>query len=283
MPYIHNLNPIAFSLFGWQVYWYGVAYLLGFLFCRYWLPHCYQATLLAQKKSRQYHLSSTAWDDFLFIGILATLIGGRLGYILFYHPIEFLTLPFFQWWQWLAIWQGGMAFHGAAIGLLIASLWFAKRKKIDRWILIDSFCRAVPLALLIGRSANFINGELIGRPIASPVWQSTIGVIFPHIDQTIRHPSQLYEAFFEGLLLFCILHFLAIYKNSQTSLPIKFLPNGIIFSCFLFFYGGFRFVIEFFRAPMDGFIGIFTIGQFWCAMMMIMGLSFYMARVYKKL
>ena len=291
MPYIHNLNPIAIDVFGWPIYWYGLAYMVGFLFCRYWLPRCYAVQrAVQQKNSAAPFLTNKDWDDFLFYSILATLVGGRLGFVLLYHGDYFLTLPPSQWWQWVAVWQGGMAFHGAAVGLFVASILFCRHKKIDLWLFGDNFTRAVPMALLVGRLANFVNGELVGRVIEHEFWQKKIGVIFPSVDNQPRYPSQIFEALFEGLLLFALLNCLASYKNRQasknqktkkTNSPLfKFLPNGIVFCAFLFFYGLFRFFIEFLRDPQDGYIGPLTAGQFWCVMMMVAGVGIYIARCY---
>ncbi len=286
MPYIHHLQPIAFHIGNWSVHWYGLAYMVGFLFCRYWIARCYNQTMPVKKPLGNFAppLASKDWDDFLLYGILATLVGGRLGFILLYHAGYFLTLPPDQWWQWLAVWQGGMAFHGAALGLVFAVMIFCRRKKIDRWFFADNFVRAVPLALFFGRVANFINGELVGRPIASAFWQQKIGVVFPMVDDQIRHASQLYEALFEGLVLFFLLHVVAEYKkHAPNKRAQQCLPNGVVFCCFLFFYGLFRFGVEFFRTPQDGFIGFLTAGQFWCGAMMLIGVGIYFARVGKRL
>ena len=268
MPYIHDLNPIALHVFGWPVYWYGLAYMVGFLFCRYWLPRCYGESVAMEKKiagARVQGLAPTNappltahhWDNFLLYGILATLVGGRLGFVLLYHGDYFFSLPPQQWWQWLAVWHGGMAFHGAAVGLFVASILFCRRHNINPWLFVDNFTRAVPVALLVGRLANFVNGELIGRPITNVFWQNKIGVVFPAVDNLPRYPSQLVEGFFEGLVLFLLLHLLASYKNRRAmniinamtakklraravphglshGLPHS-LPHGVVFCGFLFF------------------------------------------------
>ncbi|MDI9313944.1 MAG: prolipoprotein diacylglyceryl transferase, partial [Hydrotalea sp.] len=287
MAYLHQLNPIAFHVFGWPIYWYGLAYMAGFLFCRYWVPRCYNQTraVMAQQPSRAAPMPNLAgkdWDDFLFYGILATLVGGRLGFILLYHRDYFFHLSPVDWWQWFAVWQGGMAFHGAAVGLFIASLWFCRQKKIDPWLFVDNFTRAVPMALFVGRLANFINGELVGRVITNDFWRAKIGVVFPLVDDQPRYPSQLFEAMFEGLILFALLHVLASYKNhlaknfkkgkGASTLSLR-LPHGIVFCGFLFFYGLFRFCVEFLRDPQDGYIGPLTAGQFWCLIMAAAGVG----------
>lgn len=322
--YIHHIDPVAFTVFGWPVYWYGLAYVVGFLFCRLWVPRCYdnargrgQPRVRGVKKNHQsssYNipaLTARDWDDFLFYGMVATVVGGRLGFIIIYHAGEFFTLPLGQWWRWLAVWEGGMAFHGAAVGLWLASLWFCRKRGISLLFFFDQFARAIPVALLVGRLANFVNGELVGRPVVDPWWQQHIGVIFPWLDLLPRHPSQLYEAAGEGLLLFILLQLLAMGKDrgkdraKDGGKDIKkdmvkdrladvsiarthqdhgrrgrnqlgyYFPDGVISAGFLFFYGFIRFMVEFFRLPQDGYIGPMTAGQWWCLVMILAGIMLY--------
>lgn len=281
MIYIHNLNPVLFQIGPLTLHWYGLAYLTGFLFCRYWVARCYRNDAIKPP------LSAQQWDEFLIWGIFATIIGGRLGYVLFYHAKEFFSLPLHQWWRIFAIWQGGMAFHGAALLLLTAGYYFCRKYHLRPLQFMDQFCRAAPLAIFFGRIANFINGELIGRPITEPNGPAaTWGVIFPKIDNIPRHPSQIYEALLEGLLLFLLLDFLAKLKYQKTKHKIgcNNLPDGIVFLGFFIGYGITRFIAEFFRAPSDGY-GFYQIlpfitnhltqGQNWSLVFILTGLGMF--------
>jgi len=250
-----QFDPVAVSLGPFDVLgmhvgpfairWYGIMYLIGFILF----------VVLGRKRARQNLL--TGWhprdvDDMLFYGVFGVILGGRLGYILFYKPGYYLLHPL----EMLELWQGGMSFHGGFLGVLIA-LWFFARSRGKRWLEVTDFVAPLcPLGLAAGRLGNFINGELWGRPTTLP-W----GMVFPQVDNVPRHPSQLYEFGLEGLLLFAVLW---VYASRPR-------PMGAVSGLFLLGYGTARFVAEFAREP-DNFLGFlaggFTMGQ-WLSMPMI--------------
>lgn len=229
-----QFDPVAIHLgdsFG--IHWYGLMYLMGFA-AFLWLGK-YQIA------NRPWHAwSPQMLDDALFYGALGVVIGGRLGYVLFYQSAHFLENPA----DIFKVWQGGMSFHGGFIGVLIAMFIFARQRKL-RWLsLMDFVAPLVPIGLGAGRMGNFINGELWGRPT-----HADFGVIFPQIDNIARHPSQLYEFALEGLLLFAILWW---FSRQQR-------PVGAISALFLMGYGTFRFLVEFTREP-DANLGLLQLG-----------------------
>jgi phosphatidylglycerol:prolipoprotein diacylglycerol transferase len=242
-----DLNPILIDLGLFQVSWYGVMYVLGF-FASYLLVRY-------QIKRRDFGLSREEVENLYFYLILGLIIGARLGYVLFYDLGMYLQDPL----EIIFINHGGMSFHGGLIGLLIVGVLFAWRNKKSFWKIADLFIVTAPIGLGLGRIGNFINGELYGRVTDVP-W----GMIFPKGGDLPRHPSQLYESALEGGVLFLILWFLKDRK----------LPAGSLLGFFLLFYGLFRFGIEFFREPDPqlGFvIGPFTMGQVFCALMVVAG------------
>jgi phosphatidylglycerol:prolipoprotein diacylglycerol transferase len=172
-----------------------------------------------------------SFDNLISYIIISVIIGGRLGYILFYNSIYYLNNPI----DIFKIWEGGMSFHGGLLGVIIGTHLFAKSKKVESFIFLDIIACVAPIGLFFGRVANFINGELFGKPSSLP-WS----VVFPKIDNVSRHPSQLYEALLEGVLLFLILIFFAYNKKTKT---------GYCSSIFLIFYGLFRIISEQFREP----------------------------------
>tara|TARA_B100000003_G_scaffold205584_1_gene219444 strand:- start:157 stop:903 length:747 start_codon:yes stop_codon:yes gene_type:complete len=237
------------SIFGINIYWYGFMYLLGFFFI--WL---YSKVYLKKINSFK---SNDQFIDFLFYCILGVLIGGKLGYAFFYNSSQTLSNPL----SILFFWNGGMSFHGGLIGVIIAIYYYARKIKVTFLTLSDIACPLVPIGLFTGRVGNFINGELWGKP-TDQSW----GIIFPHVDNLYRHPTQLYEAILEGILLFLILNLLLRYKNY----------SGFISGIFLTFYAIFRSLIEFNRVP-DSHIGYLfldwvTMGQLLCLPMLILGL-----------
>lgn len=215
-----HLNPVALQLGPIAIHWYGLMYLLGLFLAGFFLRF----------RLSRLHLSSENLLDILFYGMFGILIGGRVGYMFFYDFSDFMHAP----WQLFMIWQGGMSFHGGLIGVLIALWIVARQKKIAFIDLTDFIAPVVPLGLAAGRIGNFVNGELWGRVTTVP-W----GMVYPHAGPLPRHPSQLYEFFLEGVLLFFILWFYSAKPR----------PRFAVSGCFLLFYGLFRFVLEFFRAP----------------------------------
>ncbi len=227
-------DPIAIHLGPFGIHWYGLMYLIGFM------------SLLWLGKWRIRNNPDTGWserdlDDILFYGALGVILGGRLGYVLFYQPTYFLAHPS----EILSVWQGGMSFHGGFLGVLLAMALFAS-KNGRRWLsIMDFVAPMVPIGLGAGRLGNFINGELWGRVTDVP-W----GVVFPMVDNLPRHPSQLYEFALEGVMLFAVLWWF-------SSKPR---PIGAVSAIFLMGYGASRFLVEFAREP-DGFLGLLSLGM----------------------
>jgi phosphatidylglycerol:prolipoprotein diacylglycerol transferase len=252
------ISPIAFEIGPIQVYYYGLMYLLAFL--------TVYALVLCRLRNEDPGFKKESIDNYFLWVITALLIGGRMGYVLFYnlfyylkHPLE-IILPFDMNNGFRYIGLYGMSYHGALIGIIVASVIFCRKFELDFWKLSDLFVAAVPLGYTFGRIGNFINGELYGR-ITSVPW----GMYFPlDLMHQLRHPSQLYEAFFEGIFLFIILWSM----RKRLRIP------GALFSLYLIGYGVVRFCIEFFREPDQqlGFIlGPFTMGQVLCFMMILSG------------
>jgi len=245
IPY-PNINPDLFRIGPVHVRWYGLMYALGFLASYFLIKH--------QEKSKPVGLSARRLQDLMFYLAIGLVAGARLGYILFYqymnladlvnHPIEII-----------AVWHGGMSFHGGLIGTVVAGWWFCRRKKLPFWAVGDRVIVTAPVGLGLGRIGNFLNGELFGRP-SDVSW----AMVFPEGGPLPRHPSQLYEAIMEGAVLFILLWLL-------RKRPFR---NGMMIGFFLFFYGAFRFLLEFFREPdaQLGFIlGPLSMGQLLsCAM-----------------
>lgn len=247
-----QIDPVAFELGPLAVHWYGLMYLIGFgsawLLGRWRVKHDLTRVTL------------TDFEDMLFLAMLGAVIGGRLGYTLFYQPGYYLQHPL----EIAFLWQGGMSFHGGLLGVL-ASLWFFARRKQYRFLeLGDLVAPLVPLGLAAGRLGNFINGELWGRPTELP-W----GMVFPGAqDDIARHPSQLYQFALEGVLLFVVVWWFA--RNPK--------PVGQVSAVFLMGYGVLRFVAEFGREP-DAFLGLLwaslSMGQWLCIPMVVAGAWLY--------
>lgn len=240
-PTIVKIGPI-------QIRWYGVMYILAFL-ASYFLVK-YQI-----RKKRLPIDINTVNDLFLFL-VIGLIIGARLGYVIFYNLPFYLAHPL----KLFAVWEGGMSFHGGLIGIILCALIFSKKRKVNFWLMADLISVTAPIGLGLGRLGNFINAELYGRVTNLP-W----GMIFPSAGVLPRHPSQLYELFLEGILLFGILWWI-------KDFPFK---KGTLFCLFLLLYSIFRFFIEFFREPDPqlGFIVSFiTMGQILSIFMFILSL-----------
>lgn len=248
--FIHpGFDPVIFDIYGpLSVRWYGLAYAAGFLVTWYFGR---------KNLARFSELSKEDFSDIIFYTILGVILGGRIGYMLFYGWAYLQQDP----WSILRIWEGGMSFHGAFIGVVIAMLFASVRKKASFWRISDLICIYVPVGLFFGRAANFINGELWGRATDVP-W----AVVFPRAGDVPRHPSQLYEMIGEGLVLFIILQ-IAVRK---VRMP------GYLSGLFLLGYGVIRFLLECFREPDQhlGFVlaGSVTMGQLLSVPMVVAGL-----------
>lgn len=244
-----QFDPVAVAIGPVAVHWYGLMYLLAFV------------AFLLLGRQRIASGAAPGWqaeevDDLLFYGALGVVLGGRLGQVLFYEPGYFLAHPL----EILAVWKGGMSFHGGFLGVLVAFTVFARRTGRPWFAVADFVAPLVPPGLMFGRIGNFINGELWGR-VCDPdlPW----GMIFPQVDYTPRHPSQLYQAGLEGLMLFILLWWFARRPR----------PVGAVSAAFLFGYGCFRFIAEYFRSPDDGIFGLsesISMGQ-WLSLPMIVG------------
>ena len=256
IPY-PEIDPVLVQLGPFAIRWYALAYIAG-------LVIGWQAMRRVCEQPPKL-LSPAKIDDFLLWAALGVILGGRLGYVLFYKPGYYLTNPLAA----LTVWEGGMAFHGGLLGVIAAILLFALRNKTDPFMLSDLVAIVAPTGLFFGRLANFINGELYGR--ATDVsW----AMIFPNdIDQMPRHPSQLYEAFLEGIVLFLVLHIAARYTDAR-------LKYGWLCGLFLIGYSVSRILVEFVREPdvqLGYLAGVVTMGQLLCVPMILLGI-YMMAR-----
>ena len=220
--FINNFDPVALEIFSFEIRWYSLSYIFGILIG--WILS--KRILISDANLKE------KFDDYITFLIIGIVVGGRLGYVLFYN-FEYYYSNFIEI---LKIWQGGMSFHGGLIGLIIVSFWFAKKNNQDPFEYLDIVSIVAPIGIFFGRIANFINSELYGLEANIP-W----AVKFIKVDDIYRHPSQLYEALFEGIILFFIL--LIFYQKGYIK------TKGFLSSLFLIFYSVFRFVIEFFRAP----------------------------------
>lgn len=247
-PYIVKLGPL-------QLRWYGMMYLMGFL-ASYLL-------FRYQNKKRNLGISGEDMEGLYFYMIAGLVIGARLGYVVFYNLGQYIRNPL----EIFAVWHGGMSFHGGLIGSIVAMVIFTRSRKLDSWVVCDMVVASGPIGLFLGRMGNFINAELYGRPSDVP-W----AMVFPGGGPMPRHPSQLYEALLEGVLMFIIIWW--------AKDRIK--TRGAILPLFLALYGVFRFGVEFVREPdmhMGFVLGSFTMGQVLSASMVIAaGVIYYLLR-----
>jgi phosphatidylglycerol:prolipoprotein diacylglycerol transferase len=246
--FTNNFDPIAFQIFSLEIRWYSLAYIfgisLGWLYCK--------------KKLIKDHDILNIFDDYITYLIVGIILGGRIGYALFYNSAYYLQNPI----EILMVWNGGMSFHGGLIGVIIASKLFSNKHKTNQFIYLDLVALAAPIGIFFGRIANFVNSELYGRATDVP-WS----IQFLLIDNIKRHPSQLYEAFLEGIVLFFILSY--FFKKDYLKKP------GLISGLFLVYYSLFRFFAEYFRSP-DIQIGYLflnlTLGQLISIVFFIIGI-----------
>ena len=249
--FINNFDPVAFEILSLEIRWYSLAYIFGIILG--W-SYCKKNLIKDQQ-------ILGLFDDFITYLIIGVILGGRLGYVLFYNFEYFFYNPI----EILFVWNGGMSFHGGLIGVIIASNLFSKLNKVNTFIFLDLVSLSAPIGIFFGRIANFINSELYGTPTEVP-WS----VKFIAVDDINRHPSQLYEAFLEGIILFFILRFI-----SKKNFAKK---TGQISCLFLVLYSFFRIITEFFRTP-DLHIGYLffnlTLGQLISAVFLSIGLALY--------
>lgn len=255
-----KIDPVIFSIGPAKVHWYGLMYVIGF--AAVWFFGQMRA-----KKSWS-PIKPEAIEDLVTYGALGVILGGRIGYILFYNFSEFLSNPLILF----KIWQGGMSFHGGMLGVFVAMWFFAKKNQCSMLQLTDIIAPLAPIGLGAGRIGNFINSELWGQTTEVP-W----AMIFPNGGPLARHPSQLYEAFLEGLILFILLW---LYSRKKR-------PVGTATGLALFFYGSFRFIVEFYRMP-DAQLGYLaldwvTMGQILSLPMIIIGIALFYYTNNKKL
>lgn len=246
-----DIDPVAFAIGPLTVHWYGIMYIVAFAGA--WALASYRASRIAEP------FSSEQVSDLVFYGALGAVLGGRFGSVMFYNFDRFLADPLWL----LRVWEGGMSFHGGFLGVLVAMYLYTRSIKRDFWSTMDFVAPMVPFGLGVGRIGNFIGGELWGRPTDMP-W----GMVFPHVDNLARHPSQLYQALLEGLVLFTV-----VWLFSARPRP-RLAVSGLFALC----YGCFRFFVEFFRQPDEqlGFIAFdwLTMGQLLSLPMIIAGLAF---------
>jgi phosphatidylglycerol:prolipoprotein diacylglycerol transferase len=245
------IDPVLITIGPFAIRWYALAYIGGLLiawrYCRW----------LAARPPQS--VNPDAFDDFLLWATLGVLLGGRLGYVLFYKPDFYLAHP----QEILFIWQGGMSFHGGFLGVVGATIWFARRRGLPVLALADIVAGAAPIGLFLGRIANFVNGELFGRPSEAP-W----AMVFPRGGPQPRHPSQLYEAALEGLVLFLVLHLMVRAHAIER--------RGTLTGAFLIGYAVARMLAEVFREP-DAHLGFLlggtTMGQWLSLPLLLAGLA----------
>jgi len=251
--YTHNLDPIFIDLGLIVIRWYSLAYIFGIVI-GWWLGIKLINHIL---KNTNLKFNIKEFDDLITYLIISIIIGGRLGYIIFYNFEYYFVNPFDSF----KVWEGGMSFHGALFGIIVGTYLFAKKKNVPTFFLLDIIACVSPIGIFLGRIANFINSELVGK-ITTVSW----GVIYPAIDNMPRHPSQLYEAILEGVILFLILNTLILRKRYKI---------GTCSYLFLIYYGIFRIISEFFRQP-DIQIGylfnLFSMGTLLSFLMIIAGL-----------
>ena len=256
--FINNFDPVAFQVFSLEIRWYSLAYIVGLVLG--WI-YCNKILIKDEDKKKLF-------DEYISYIIIGIILGGRLGYVFIYNPSYYLE----NFNEILMIWNGGMSFHGAVLGIIFATIIFCKKNNQNIFYYLDLISLSAPIGIFLGRISNFINSELYGRE-TDIIWS----VKFLQIDNLYRHPSQIYEAIFEGVVLFILLNFF------HRKLIKK---NGLISSLFIIYYSFFRFFVEFTREP-DAHIGLLifsmSIGQIISIIFFITGtFLFYKNYVSKK-
>ena len=232
--YSHNLDPVLIDFGLIAIRWYSLAYIFGIII-GWWFG---KKIITHISKNNNLYFDVKEFDDLITYIIISLIVGGRLGYIIFYNLGYYISNPV----EILKIWEGGMSFHGALVGIILGTYYFSKSKNISTLFLLDVIACVSPIGIFFGRIANFINGELVGK-VTDIHWS----VIFPAVDMLPRHPSQLYEAVLEGAILFLILN-AVVFKQSYKIGTCSYL--------FLILYGIFRIISELFREP-DAQLGYF--------------------------
>ena len=252
---VHNFDPILIDFGIIEIRWYSLAYIFGILF-GWWYG---KRLIKKQLEKKLIDLYTLKYDDLVTYIIIGVIVGGRLGYVLFYN-FNFYLENFFEIFK---IWKGGMSFHGGFIGVALSILIFSKKNDLNYHIYFDNISAVAPIGLFLGRISNFINGELYGIQTQKP-W----GVVFPKIDNLIRHPSQIYEALLEGVFLFIILNLIILFRRNKP---------GLISAIFLILYGFFRIICENFREP-DSHIGYifqnYSVGTLLSFFMILFGILY---------
>ncbi len=244
--YTHNLDPVLLDFGLIAIRWYSLAYIFGIII-GWWFGKKIIGHLI---KNTSLNFKLNDFDDLISYLIISIIVGGRIGYVIFYNFNYFISNPF----EIIKIWEGGMSFHGALLGIILGTYLFSKKKGVSTFFLLDVIACVAPIGIFLGRIANFVNGELIGKA-TSVSWS----VIFPLVDALPRHPSQIYEAILEGLALFLILNILIFKKKYKV---------GSSSCLFLIYYGIFRILSEIFREPdaqigyLFGFLSMGTILSF---------------------
>ena len=254
---IHNFDPVLIDLGIFQIRWYSIAYILGILIG--WMYANKIIKLTSNNKYNFKQVTTTQFDDLIVYLVIGIILGGRLGYVIFYN-LEYYTQNLLEIFK---LWQGGMSFHGGLIGIIISTILFSKKSNTNFFKFADIISCVAPIGILLGRMANFINGELYGKITTLP-W----GVIFPYEGNLPRHPSQIYEAILEGIVLFLIINYLALKKE-------LLFKTGFVSAYFLIFYSILRIFSEIFREP-DIHLGLifnyFSMGTLLSLLTIIIGL-----------
>ena len=254
---IHNFDPVLIDLGIFQIRWYSIAYILGILIG--WMYANKIIKLTSNNKYNFKQVTTTQFDDLIVYLVIGIILGGRLGYVIFYN-LEYYTQNLLEIFK---LWQGGMSFHGGLIGIIISTILFSKKSNTNFFKFADIISCVAPIGILLGRMANFINGELYGKITTLP-W----GIIFPYAGNLPRHPSQIYEAILEGIVLFLIINYLALKKE-------LLFKTGFVSAYFLIFYSILRIFSEIFREP-DIHLGLifnyFSMGTLLSLLTIIIGL-----------
>tara|TARA_Y100001970_G_C14061574_1_gene764469 strand:+ start:318 stop:1085 length:768 start_codon:yes stop_codon:yes gene_type:complete len=251
--FINNFDPVAFNLFSLEIRWYSLSYIFGIIFGMY---YCKTKLIKAERYKKLF-------DDYIFYLILGIIIGGRIGYVIIYNLDYYLN----NLSEIIMIWKGGMSFHGAVVGIIISTILFSKKNQVSPFYFLDLVALTSPIGIFLGRISNFINSELYGRE-TDVLWS----VKFLLIDNLNRHPSQIYEAIFEGAILFFILNYVVKRENKK---------DGYVSSLFLIYYSMFRFLIEYTREP-DEHIGLLffnlSMGQVISVIVLVIGIFLWQSK-----